>query len=252
MSGSGRKSHYRKHLQNSVLNEFPEPKGDERIAKVVSSSRGGNFFDVVVPPSTSIDNNKCNDDEIEEEEEEEEIKMTPKLALLPTKFRRLVWIKRGDYVIVDCGTDPDVDGASPAKPTDDNNDDAKEQKEVGNKKSSDENIDNSKLANNASSSSSKTKGVRYIIQHVLYKEQIKHLKQKGLWPNAFSTSSEKQDDETEELKPSNHEDTHYLDNTEEYLNDYLDESDLLMNANTNRMAHLTVDDDESSSSSDEE
>lgn len=47
MSGTGRKSAYRKSVTEEVLNSFPEPdhEAGERIARVVQS-RGGNILQV--------------------------------------------------------------------------------------------------------------------------------------------------------------------------------------------------------------
>ena len=118
MAGLGRRSHYRKHLTDSVLNDLPEPYENERIAKVLGT-RGSNQFELVIDPQDG------------------ELDTTPQLAILPTKFRKLVWLKRNDYVI--CAV-ADEDGKG---------DDA---------------------------------GIRYMVTHILYKEQIKHLKDKGLWP----------------------------------------------------------------------
>lgn len=119
MAGLGRRSHYRKHLTDSVLNDLPEPKENERIAKV-TGTRGSNQFDIIVDPQ-SVDIN------------EEDMKAV--LAILPTKFRKLVWLKRNDYVIVQCADSDDDES-----------------------------------------------GIRYMIEHILYKDQVKHLKDKNLWP----------------------------------------------------------------------
>ena len=69
----------------------------------------------------------------------------PQLAYLPTKFKKLIWIKRNDFVIVECG---------------DEDSEEKEEKY----------------------SSSGGGGFRYAITHVLYKDQVKHIKARGLWP----------------------------------------------------------------------
>jgi hypothetical protein len=75
MAGLGRRTHYRKHLTDAVLNDLPEPKEHGRIAKVVAT-RGGNQFDILL--STTVEKVR-----------------SPQLALfLPTKFHKLVWVKR--------------------------------------------------------------------------------------------------------------------------------------------------------------
>eukprot|EP00978_Attheya_sp_CCMP212_P004438 scaffold9688_cov60-Attheya_sp.AAC.9 len=165
MAGLGRRSHYRKHLTDSVLHDLPEPDAafGERIAKVVST-RGGNMFDVIVaaptyhqtitdttttPPSSTQPQSTHTDDDTTAETTttvpldallSHPVDRTPQLALLPTKFRKLVWLKRNDYVIVRSG-DAETDTTH--------------------------NMEG---------------GVRYMISKILYKDQVKHLKTKGLWP----------------------------------------------------------------------
>ena len=85
MSGAKRKSKYRKHIESAVLDEFPEPQESEEVVVVVAS-RGGNILEVK-PAATS---------------DEEE---APALCLLPSKYRKLVWVKRGSYLIVSKAAD---------------------------------------------------------------------------------------------------------------------------------------------------
>ena len=100
------------------------------IAKVVAT-RGSNQFDVLVSSHET----------------------TPQLAILPSKFHKLIWVKRGDYCIVETGEE-----------TQDTN-----------------------------------SGVRFIITHILYKDQIKHLKAKKLWPSSkeFETNEEEAGEDEE-------------------------------------------------------
>ena len=124
MAGAGRKGAYRKSVLEDVLNNYPVPdlsKG-ETLARVVAP-RGGNLMEVL-----------CADG-------------AEGLAMLPTKFRKLIWVKRGDMVIVS-GASGDIEtheGASAA--------------------------------------------VKYMVIHVLYEDQIKHIKKEGLWPDRFDTSA---------------------------------------------------------------
>ena len=124
MAGAGRKGAYRKSVLEDVLNNYPVPdlsKG-ETLARVVAP-RGGNLMEVL-----------CADG-------------AEGLAMLPTKFRKLIWVKRGDMVIVS-GASGDIEtheGASAA--------------------------------------------VKYMVIHVLYEDQIKHIKKEGLWPERFDTST---------------------------------------------------------------
>lgn len=120
MSGAGRKGAYRKGVTNEVLNGTPVPEEGELVVQV-KGSRGGNVIEIV-----------CEDG-------------TEGLATLPTKFRKLVWVKRGDYLIVS-GADADI--------------------EVSNGKSA---------------------AIQYRVAHVLYKDQMRHIKAKGLWPEGFAS-----------------------------------------------------------------
>ena len=47
MSGSGRKSHYRKSVQDKFLHGFPIPEENDFICKAISS-RGTNIFEVLL------------------------------------------------------------------------------------------------------------------------------------------------------------------------------------------------------------
>jgi probable RNA-binding protein EIF1AD len=70
MSGSGRKTNYRKGVTKKVLYDDPEPKENEQIVQVVGL-RGSNLFEV--------------------KNEHGEASVT----MLPTKYRKLIWVKRG-------------------------------------------------------------------------------------------------------------------------------------------------------------
>lgn len=275
MAGLGRRSHYRKHLTDSVLHDFPEPKYPfERVAQILGS-RGGNFFDLLVSPAIplptltsavkSIDNNtKTNtssdgvvDSGSSSSGPVSATEMVPKLAILPTKFRKLVWVKRGDYVIVNCGNDDD-----------DDNDDADVKDEERNRI-----VDTATTTSTYTTKGEEKGGIRYIIQHVLYKDQVKHLKDAGLWPSVFSRNDNlddqninnsalvKKDTAITNLKTSAQQSSSILENDgeaqdEDDLNysqhDYLNEDDLMLTSNVNRIATLVVDDSSDESSSDEE
>lgn len=183
-----RRTQYRKHLTDAVLHDLPEPKEDEKIARVVAT-RGGNQFDICV----------ANDD-------------TVYLAILPTKFHKLVWVKRGDYVLVQVGDEVDAD--------------------EGKAKGDNHHEDGG--------------GIRHMISHILYKDQVKHLKSKGLWPDddpEFSKGTGAQEDEENE-------------NVEEddgiVYQDYDDEADDDLFVNTNRIARLEVQDSSEEESSDDD
>ncbi|KAE9361811.1 hypothetical protein PF008_g678 [Phytophthora fragariae] len=123
MSGAGRKSAYRKGVTSRVLYGDPEPKENELIVRV-TALRGSNLFEVVDAEGTKA------------------------VTMLPTKFRKLIWVKRGDFLIVGEG-----DGGE------------------------------------ATTAKGKKGAVTSIVEHILYKDQIKNLKRKDLWPAAFDDPS---------------------------------------------------------------
>lgn len=200
MAGLGRRTHYRKHLTDSVLNDLPEPSPPHSLIAKIVSTRGSNQFDV-----------RLADSDGQEE-----------LAILPTKFRKLVWLKRNDYVIVDTAAEVD-DEKGETTPTNDSG------------------------------------GIRYMISHILYHEQIKHLVGKGLWPfidPEFAVNDRKMNDiaqpQADEdgivfndaYAPREDDDEHEIAGDEESMAT----DDPLLFVNTNRLARLAVQD----SSSDED
>jgi probable RNA-binding protein EIF1AD len=122
MSGVKRRSGYRKNVTDEVLYGTPEPKDGQLVAQV-SKSFGSNLLQVETAEGETG------------------------LALLPTRFRKLVWIKRGDYLIV-TGADGEIETSAGGEGK-----------------------------------------VRFIIDSVLYSDQVKHLKAAGLWPERFAGST---------------------------------------------------------------
>ncbi len=181
-----RRTHYRKHLTDSVLNDLPEPQENERIARVVAT-RGGNQFDICVANDATV----C-------------------LAILPTKFHKLVWVKRGDYVLVQVGADEEIAGDETKVKSDNNHDDG---------------------------------GVRHMITHILYKDQVKHLKSKNLWPEddpEFSKGTGAQDGDDEgQLE----------DDDGIVYQEYDDDVDDDLFVNTNRIARVEIQDSSEEESS---
>jgi probable RNA-binding protein EIF1AD len=217
MSGLGRRTHYRKHLTDAVLNDLPEPKDYERIAKVVAT-RGGNQFDIIV----ALEKTQTQLVQVQLRVQavgEQAPPRTPQLAILPTKFHKLVWIKRKDYVIVKTG-----DQEEDKEDTTDNNSNKKDDG-----------------------------GIRFIISHILYKDQVKHLQSKGLWPEEdpeFSTGRVRDggddDDEGEEDSPD--EDDGIVYNTG-YDDDTDNDDDLFVN--TNRVKKISIQDSSEEDSDDD-
>ncbi|KAK2568775.1 putative RNA-binding protein EIF1AD [Acropora cervicornis] len=66
----------RKHVAKEVLEDYVVPDPNQQIVKIVSS-RGNNLHEVEAPDGSKF------------------------LVSMPSKFRKSVWIKRGDFVIVD-------------------------------------------------------------------------------------------------------------------------------------------------------
>lgn len=270
MAGLGRRSHYRKHLTDSVLNDLPEPDDSlgQRIARVVGT-RGGNMFDVLVaPPSTTketkdLEASDNDDDESNADEESAENgdskqlkqftdedandlppiqsinpQRSPQLAFLPAKFRKLVWIKRNDFVIVECG---------------DEEEDEEEQQQ---------------------SKKSETSGFRYVIRYILYKDQVKHIKSKGLWPQdpLFADGDAPSNDDIligeslgmiskgKDGEADDHDDAEEVDDNEpQYGESGYEENGIVFDnpladdmymVNTNRLATLRVEDSSSDEDSD--
>ncbi|OWZ22167.1 hypothetical protein PHMEG_0003161 [Phytophthora megakarya] len=155
MSGSGRKSAYRKGVTKRVLYGDPEPKENELIVRV-TALRGSNLFEVVDAigdKSVTMLPTKfrklvtalrgSNLFEVVDTNGDKSVTM------LPTKFRKLIWVKRGDFLIVGEGNGGETTTAK-----------------------------------------GKKGAVTSIVEHILYKEQIKNLKRKDLWPAAFDDSAE--------------------------------------------------------------
>ena len=115
MSGAKRKTAYRKSVESSVLNDFPEPGENEVIVRVVES-RGGNMLLV------------------------ENDKKEQSLCRSPQKYRQVVWVKRRSLLICQVAE------------------------------------------NNANEEEIK---VKYMVSHILFEQQIRHLKKKGLIPPLF-------------------------------------------------------------------
>jgi probable RNA-binding protein EIF1AD len=122
MSGSKRRTGYRKHLTDSALHDLPIPKDREKIVQVVSS-QGSNLLEVRTAEGGAA------------------------LALLPKKFSRLLWVKRNDFVIAS------------------------------------ESLESYETASGSAGR------VSFIVEHVLYPAQIKHLQASGFWPAGFAAKT---------------------------------------------------------------
>lgn len=72
----------RKHVVKEMLEDFSTPGDDQMIVKVLGTP-GSNLHEVITPDSDKF------------------------LCSLPTKFRKNIWIKRGDFVVVESITEGD-------------------------------------------------------------------------------------------------------------------------------------------------
>lgn len=118
------------------------------------------------------------------------------LALLPTKFNKLIWMKRGDYVIV------------------------------------------TESEGQFTTASGKQNGVSSLIEHILMKDQIHHIKKEGLWPKEWEESEsvavEKVEEEEEEQDDGEKEESDEDDS----------DSDFSLEGNPNRRRFYVESDDE--------
>ena len=139
MSGSKRRTAYRKTVTDSVLQGRPEPvDGFSEVVQIVRS-QGSNLLEVRGADGAEA------------------------IAILPTKFRKLVWVKRNDFLIA-----------------------------------------------SQSSEGYETAGggvgrVKFMVEQILYPEQIKHLVAVGKWPAAFALAA---DTAPESAPPPPSEDDH--------------------------------------------
>jgi len=314
MSGLGRRTHYRKHVTDFVLYGLPTPQPDERVAKVVGT-RGGNQFDVLVASNANDEEDVAHydgdahdgavggDDEKNVGRTTRRARREPQLAILPTKFRKLVWLKRNDYVLVRTGGDDDRDAAGDADGGDaavanadddgggkdlDDRERRQQQRELLEEEEAQrgtddddmniddvvENDDDEKGGNGTGTGGDKGgdkggsggTGIRFIITHPLYKEQVKHLVSMGIWPTndpefRIETNSavgggdnSNHDGDDDGIVYSGQQpggfDDYVYDDENDNFNDNGDEDAMFANPNRRRMA--LQDDDESSSSEEDE
>jgi len=231
MAGLGRRTHYRKHLTDAVLYELPEPDRTQRVGKIVGT-RGSNQFDVLIAASSSSSSSAAEQDN-----------NNTVLAILPTKFRKLVWLKRNDFVIAQTVVDEAEDSVV--------DDDGEDDDDIDDKRRNDKKSVTTTTTTKANREPNE--GIRYMITHILYKDQIQHLVAKDLWPghdpNFVSTDARAgpdKDNTAEEVQDDGivyQEYGGYGENEEDGSDN---DADLFVN--TNRIANMAIED----SSSDEE
>ncbi|GMI29325.1 hypothetical protein TeGR_g8426 [Tetraparma gracilis] len=217
MSGAGRRSAYRKALMTSILDSLPEPDPPSTVVVRVSGSRGGNILEIEVPSvpsSPAVPSAPA-------------APLQSSLALMPTKFNKLIWVKRGDFMI--------VSGTSEVYETGNGSGEGK---------------------------------VNFLVQHILFPEQVKHLKQVGKWPHEFRDAvvigeegDEGEEDEVADdgivyaagppaaAEGDDKGSYHYESGEEEEEYEEADMSDMM--ANTNKMKSVQLQVDSESDSDDE-
>ena len=77
--------------------------------------------------------------------------------MMPTKFKKLIWIKRGDFVIVSASADGSSGGTDKSD------------------------APSGASALSAPAAAADTFKVNYLIKHILTKPQIRHIQQAGVW-----------------------------------------------------------------------
>ncbi|KAI8593172.1 hypothetical protein BDZ88DRAFT_405734 [Geranomyces variabilis] len=112
----------KQHTSQEALESLPLPTPATPVARVIDNRGGGNY-DVLIA---------SNSDPAATE---------TLIVSLPAKFRKLIWVKKGNFVIIQLADETSAGG------------------KVGGE-----------------------------ILNVLFPDQIKHIKSKGLWPEQFATS----------------------------------------------------------------
>ena len=138
MSGAKRQGGYRKSVTEDYINSLPEPEDGEDLARV-RGSRGAGIFEVEI-----LQNGLPGSP------------MRVELALLPNRFKNVIWVKRNDYLIVKDMTAGTSGGGGV-------------------------------LEVEAAGGGG---GVNFEVQHVLSKDQIKHIKSVGKWPDISDAATD--------------------------------------------------------------
>ena len=149
MSGSGRKSQYRKSVTSTYLLEDERTPQDHEYIVSIVANRGDSTFAIQFPTTTSSSSEALN---------------TSELANLPKKFNKLIWIKTGDHVIVE-------DNAYRSGVA-----------STGSICNVDSTSSNTGINTTVETVIVNHSKVRFTITHILSKNNIKYLKINNLWP----------------------------------------------------------------------
>lgn len=121
------------------------------------------------------------------------------LALLPTKYNKLIWMKRGDYVIV------------------------------------------TESEGQFTTASGKQNGVSSLIEHILMKDQIHHIKKEGLWPKEWE---ETESVAVEKVEEEQQQEEQQGDGEKEESDEDDSDSDFSLEGNPNRRRFYVESDDD--------
>lgn len=121
MSGVKRRTPYRKHITHDMMNEAPELDESTIVARILRA-HGTNLFEVshktLIRSQGSICQRAARLDETTTRTailpQVEDQHGNTGLCMLPTKFRKLVWVRKGEYVLVS-KSDGDVSTAAGTK-----------------------------------------------------------------------------------------------------------------------------------------
>lgn len=133
MSGAKRRSGYRKGVEASLLHGDVEPEPGQRLALLLKS-RGSNIMEVRVEPA--LPGGDC------------EIA----LALLPARFHKAIWVKRGDALLL---AEPSAAASEPSTHI---------------------------------SAANIGAGPRFLIHTVIYPDQLRALRASGRWPASLDVA----------------------------------------------------------------
>jgi translation initiation factor IF-1 len=189
MSGSGRKSQYRKGLTSEFLDKHTNyvPVGDELIARVLAN-RGANLFEIKLPTSSGLDASSLN-----------------VLAKLPKKFNKLIWIKTGDYVIVEKYIELSIKTKSVTQTKskkDVKSETVNKKKDVNSETLAAVAVEQQSTSSVFTSIDNNTVNIAYTIKHIPGKDNLKFLKSSpGIWPEEFKLQEEEEPVLTLQLAP---------------------------------------------------
>ena len=114
-----RRTPYRKNVEKDVLEALPEPGEGQYIVQVVQS-HGSNIFEVTFPPEVTYSSDSDITTTATATTTTTSAPATTgvddatTLARLPTRFRKLIWVKRGTYLLCS-SSDTDYQTASGKK-----------------------------------------------------------------------------------------------------------------------------------------